>query len=219
MYNDLQDALGYRTDQNAPFNPTYTIPNLTLNKFPLALPIVPVSAGTASPAGTKLAPGGVDPNMKTPTVISYSLKIEQEITPNTSFSVGYVGSHGDHELISLDANIPTQVICPTCAVPWISACRNDLQHPHNQSQPLAGKHVQLVFRRRQHVQRHDRGREASLQQRPDVPRRLYLVEGTGRWRFLERHRGGECPGAGAESDEHTRRTGARPPTMFETWAS
>ena len=32
--------------------------------------------------------------MKTPTVISYSLKIEQEITPNTSLSVGYVGSHG-----------------------------------------------------------------------------------------------------------------------------
>ena len=25
MYNDLQDALGYRTDQNAPFNPTYSI--------------------------------------------------------------------------------------------------------------------------------------------------------------------------------------------------
>ena len=27
MYNDLQDALGYRTDQNAPFNPTYSPPN------------------------------------------------------------------------------------------------------------------------------------------------------------------------------------------------
>ena len=26
MYNDLQDALGYRADQNAPFNPTYTTP-------------------------------------------------------------------------------------------------------------------------------------------------------------------------------------------------
>ena len=25
MYNDLQDALGYRTDQNAPFNPTYSV--------------------------------------------------------------------------------------------------------------------------------------------------------------------------------------------------
>ncbi len=27
MYNDLQDALGYRADQNAPFNPTYSIAN------------------------------------------------------------------------------------------------------------------------------------------------------------------------------------------------
>ncbi len=25
MYNELQDALGYRTDQNAPFNPTYSV--------------------------------------------------------------------------------------------------------------------------------------------------------------------------------------------------
>ena len=112
MYNDLQDALGYRTDQNAPFNPTYSIPNLTLDKLPVSLPIVPVSAGTASPAGTKLVPGGVQPDMKTPTVLSYTLKIEQEITPNTSFSVGYLGSRGTHELISIDMNIPAQVVCP-----------------------------------------------------------------------------------------------------------
>ncbi len=112
IYNDLQDALGYRTDQNSPFNPTYTIPNLNLSQFPLGLPIVPVSAGTASPAGTKLAPGGVQPDLQTPTLISYSLKIEQEISPNTSLSVGYVGSHGYHEIISLDANVPAQVICP-----------------------------------------------------------------------------------------------------------
>ncbi|HSZ20452.1 MAG TPA: carboxypeptidase-like regulatory domain-containing protein [Candidatus Acidoferrum sp.] len=117
IYNDLQDALGYRTDQNSPFNPTYTIPNLNVSQFPLGLPIIPVSAGTPSPAGTKLAPGGVDPNMRTPTVISYSLKIEQEITPNTSVSAGYVGSHGDHELISLDANIPALVVCPAAPCP------------------------------------------------------------------------------------------------------
>jgi hypothetical protein len=117
MYNDLEDALGYRTDQNAPFNPTYTIPNLNLSQFPLSPTIVPVSGGTASPAGTKLAPGGVDPNMKTPTVISYSLKIEREITKDTSVSVGYVGSHGSHELLSIDTNIPTQVVCPTAPCP------------------------------------------------------------------------------------------------------
>jgi hypothetical protein len=117
IYNDLEDALGYRTDQNAPFNPSYTIPNLNVSQFPLGLPIVPVSAGAPSPAGTKLAPGGVDPNMKTPTVISYSLKIEREITPNTSVSVGYIGSHGSHELLSIDENIPTQVVCPTAPCP------------------------------------------------------------------------------------------------------
>ncbi len=117
IYNDLEDALGYRTDQNAPFNPTYSIPNLTLDKFPLSQNIVPISAGVASPAGTKLAPGGVDPNMKTPTVYSYSLKIEQEITPNTSISVGYVGAHGDHELLSVDTNVPAQIICPASPCP------------------------------------------------------------------------------------------------------
>ena len=117
VFNDLQDALGYRTDQNAPFNTTYTIPNLTLDKFPLGLPIVPVSAGTASPAGAKIVPGGVQPDMKTPTVLSYNLKIEQEITPNTSLSVGYMGSRGTHELISIDVNIPAQVVCPNPACP------------------------------------------------------------------------------------------------------
>jgi hypothetical protein len=116
MYNDLQDALGYRTDQNPPFNATYTIPNLTLDKLPLPLPIVPVSSGSASPAGTKIVPGGVQPDLKTPAVLSYSLKIEHEITPNTSLSVGYLGSRGTHELISIDTNIPPTVTCPAkCA--------------------------------------------------------------------------------------------------------
>ena len=31
MYNDLQDALGYRTDQNASFNPTYSLPSLPVS--------------------------------------------------------------------------------------------------------------------------------------------------------------------------------------------
>lgn len=117
MYNDLEDALGYRTDQNAPFNPTYVVPNLNLSQFPLGTPIVPVSAGNASPAGTKLAPGGVQPDLQTPTIISYNLKFEQEIMPNTSLSVGYAGSHGYHELVSIDANVPPTASCPTkCAL-------------------------------------------------------------------------------------------------------
>ena len=35
MYNDLQDALGYRADQNAPFNPVYSIAALPVSQFPI----------------------------------------------------------------------------------------------------------------------------------------------------------------------------------------
>ena len=35
MYNELQDALGYRTDQNAPFNPTYSIASLPVSQLPI----------------------------------------------------------------------------------------------------------------------------------------------------------------------------------------
>jgi hypothetical protein len=63
MYNDLQDALGYRTDQNAPFNPVYSLAALAVSKLPID-PAAPV------PAKAKLVPGGVQPDMRTPTLIS-----------------------------------------------------------------------------------------------------------------------------------------------------
>ncbi|HEV2275540.1 MAG TPA: carboxypeptidase-like regulatory domain-containing protein, partial [Acidobacteriaceae bacterium] len=53
VYNDLQDALGYRMDQNAPFNPSYSISNLPVSRLPL--PITPV------PANAKVTPAGVQP--------------------------------------------------------------------------------------------------------------------------------------------------------------
>jgi hypothetical protein len=109
MYNDLQDALGYRADQNAPFNPTYSTP-LTVAQLPLN-PAGPI------PAAAKLVPGGIQPDMKTPTLISYSLRIQQQLSPNTSLTVGYVGSHGYHEMIGIDANEPLPVICPAAPCP------------------------------------------------------------------------------------------------------
>jgi hypothetical protein len=112
MYNDLQDALGYRADQNAPFNPTYSIPNFTVSKFPIN-PAAPV------PTTAKLVPGGVQPNMYTPTLISWSLRVDRELSPNTALSVGYVGSHGYHELIGIDANEPVPTICPASPCPAV----------------------------------------------------------------------------------------------------
>jgi hypothetical protein len=109
MYNDLQDALGYRTDQNAPFNPTFSTP-LTVAQFP-------INPAGPFPAASKLVPGGVDPNMKTPTLISYTLRVQREISPNTSVSVGYIGSHGYHEMIGIDGNEPFPVNCPDAPCP------------------------------------------------------------------------------------------------------
>jgi len=109
MYNDLQDALGYRADQNAPFNPTYTTP--------LKVSQLPINPAGPFPATAKLIPGGVQPDMQTPTLISYSLRIQQQLSPNTSLTVGYVGSHGYHELIGIDANEPFPVICPASPCP------------------------------------------------------------------------------------------------------
>ena len=106
MYNDLQDALGYRMDQNAPFNPTYSV-SVPLSSVPV----------TSVPAAAKLLPGGVQPNLKPPTLISYSLRLEHQLTPNTAFTIGYVGSHGYHEIVGLDANEPAPVICPASPCP------------------------------------------------------------------------------------------------------
>jgi hypothetical protein len=126
MYNDLQDALGYRTDQNAPFNPTYSIPSFAVSSFPID-PLAPV------PATAKLVPGGVQPNLNTPTLISWSFRLERELSPNTSLTVGYVGSHGYHELIGIDGNEPFPTICPASPCP--------ATYPSNFPAPLAGAPV------------------------------------------------------------------------------
>ena len=55
IYNELQDALGYRMDQNAPFNPTYSIASLPVSSLPIAPQAPP-------PTNALLVPGGVQPD-------------------------------------------------------------------------------------------------------------------------------------------------------------
>jgi hypothetical protein len=110
MYYELQDALGYRTDQNAPFNPTYSVAALPVSKLP-------ISAQSTPPSNALLVPGGVQPDLKMPTLISYSLRVEQALSQNTSLTVGYVGSHGYHEIVGVDGNTPVPTICPASPCP------------------------------------------------------------------------------------------------------
>jgi len=99
IYNALLDNLDYRLDQTAPFNTTETLKNVTLASLRLA-------PGATLSHGGLISPSGVQPDAYTPTIISYTFKVEQEIAPNTALTVGYVGSRGYHEMLSLDANEP-----------------------------------------------------------------------------------------------------------------
>jgi Carboxypeptidase regulatory-like domain/TonB-dependent Receptor Plug Domain len=109
LYNDLQDALSYRLDQNAPFNTSITLSNVPLSNFPIFPGQIPTTS--------KVAPAGVQQDLYTPTVASWTLKVQQQLTQNTSLSVVYVGSHGYHETLSADLNQPFPTICPAAPCP------------------------------------------------------------------------------------------------------
>lgn len=100
MYNDLQDALSYRLDQNAPFNTSITLTNLPLS----SLPLIP---GDIS-AKYKIAPAGVLPNLATPTMMSWNFVVEQSLGRNAVVSAAYTGSRAYHETLSADLNQPFQ---------------------------------------------------------------------------------------------------------------
>jgi len=99
IYRALLDNLDYRLDQAAPFNTTDSLKNVSI----VGLQLQP---GAAAPAGSKISPSGIQSDAYTPTVVTWTLKIEQQIAPDTSLGVGYVGSHGYHEMLSVDANEP-----------------------------------------------------------------------------------------------------------------
>ena len=110
IYRSLLDDLDYRLDQTAPFNATQSIKNVALS----TIQIVP---GASLPAGSLISPSGIQPNAYTPTVISYTFTVEQQIAASTTLSLGYIGSRGYHQLLSLDANEPIPTICPASPCP------------------------------------------------------------------------------------------------------
>ena len=110
MYYALLDSIDYRLDQTAPFNTTQTLKNVSVS----SLLITP---GEPLPSGSLISPSGIQPNADTPTTISYTLKLQQQITRSMTFSLGYVGSHGYHQMLSEDMNEPVPTICPASPCP------------------------------------------------------------------------------------------------------
>jgi len=109
LHRALLDTLDYRLDQTAPFNTTLSYSNTTVSKLP--------ELSTSAATGGLVSPSNVQRNIETPTVFAWTLRVEQEIAPSTSLSVGYVGSHGYHQILSEDQNTPPSVVCPAASCP------------------------------------------------------------------------------------------------------
>jgi hypothetical protein len=110
VHRALLDALDYRLDQTAPFNTTLSFSNTTVDKLP------DLAGGTAAGSGL-ISPSNVQPDIATPTVLAWTFKVEQQIAPSTSLTIGYVGSHGYHQILSEDQNTPATVVCPSPSCP------------------------------------------------------------------------------------------------------
>ena len=102
FHHSVLDALDYRLDQAAPYNTVYSYSSTTV-----ANPI------SSTP---QVSPSTVASNMATPALLSYTLKIEQQLAPATSISVGYIGSHSYHQIMNGDLNEPAFTIQPNGTV-------------------------------------------------------------------------------------------------------
>ena len=98
LHHSLLDNLDYRFDQAAPFNTTLSYAGSTV----------------AAPTSGKstISPSTVQTDMSTPAVLAYTVRIEQQLARGTSLTVGYIGSHAYHQILSGDLNEPAYVVCP-----------------------------------------------------------------------------------------------------------
>jgi hypothetical protein len=110
VHRALLDTLDYRLDQTAPFNTTLSFSNTTIDK------LASLASGSSTGSGL-ISPSNVQPDIATPTVLSWTFKIEQQVAPATSLTIGYVGSHGYHQILSEDQNTPATVTCPAPGCP------------------------------------------------------------------------------------------------------
>jgi hypothetical protein len=110
VHRALLDTLDYRLDQTAPFNTTLSFSNTTVDK------LASLASGSSTGSG-QISPSNVQPDIATPTVLAWSLKIEQQVAPATSLTIGYVGSHGYNQILSEDQNTPATVTCPAPGCP------------------------------------------------------------------------------------------------------
>jgi hypothetical protein len=105
VFRSLLDTLDYRVDQTAPYNTAHTLKSVKVSDLQ-------ITPGQPLPSGSLVSPSNVQPNIDTPTVIEWSLRVEQQIAPTTALTVGYLGSHSYHQILSEDLNEPVPSYLP-----------------------------------------------------------------------------------------------------------
>jgi len=116
-YYDLEDELGANLNVLAPYNSVSTFTNSSLfSLIPVNAAAAPPSCGPGVPTPcSTFAPGGVQDNIKTPTIEEWTFSIEQSLGQNTALTLSYVGSHGFHEWSSANANSLHTQICASAS--------------------------------------------------------------------------------------------------------
>lgn len=117
LYHSLLDTLDYRLDQTAPFNTAESLKKVDVSDLR-------ITPGSAPPAGSKVSPSNVQPDIATPAIVSWNLRVEQQIAPRTSLTVGYVGSHSYHQILSEDMNEPVPQFLPNGSVVYPDGASN-----------------------------------------------------------------------------------------------
>ncbi len=91
-------------------NAPITFPNGAIGTLETGLTSIPLTSAAAQPAGISLL--GEDLHNKTPYTQGYNLTLQYEITPNNTFSAGFVGNTVRHLPVYFNPNSPNQILPP-----------------------------------------------------------------------------------------------------------
>jgi hypothetical protein len=113
IHDSLLDALAFQLNSVPPYNGQISFASTSLFNVIPVLPNVPpppqCGPGVPKPC-TIYAPQGVQANAKIPTLEEWNFTVEQQLDRSTVLRIGYVGSFGFHQLVSIDPNsIPPQI--------------------------------------------------------------------------------------------------------------
>jgi hypothetical protein len=113
VYDSLLDNLVFQLGAEPPFNPQFTVQNVSLpNLIPFSRtePLAPGCAPGVSGVCTTYAGRGVQTDIKTPRILEWNLSVERALTQNMSLRIGYSGSHASNNTVNEDPNtIPSQI--------------------------------------------------------------------------------------------------------------